>query len=382
MPWKVSSTVSERQQFLTLARVEGANLRALCRAFHISPTTAYKWLARAEAGEPLEDRSRRPHATPSRTSPALERAVLELRDRHPAWGGRKLRRRLVDLGHLDVPSASTITEILRRGGRLDLDAAARRAARRAGHRFEHAAPNELWQMDFKGEFGLRSGFCYPLTILDDHSRFAVCLRAQPDVRTDTTRRAVRAVFRRYGLPRRITADNGPPWGQIAHGRSCWTHFTAWLIRVGVRVSHSRPHHPQTQGKDERFHRTLGAEVLARDAHDTLEAWQAAFDAWREVYNHERPHEALGLDVPASRYRASERGYPERLAPIEYAAGDEVRLVKTSGQVNYRGRLYFVGRAFAGERVGLRPTACDGVFNVYYCHQRVAVIDLHAPPKPW
>jgi transposase InsO family protein len=375
MPWKVSSAVSERQEFVTLARTEGANIRALCRAFHISPTVAYKWIARAKAGEPLEDRSRRPHTSPSRTADALERAVLEVRDRHPAWGGRKVRKRLIDLGHLDVPSASTVTEILRRHARLDPQQAAKHTAFR---RFEHPEPNELWQMDFKGEFALRQGWCYPLTILDDHSRFAVCLRAQADVRTRTTQEAVRAVFRQYGMPRRITSDNGRPWGAILHGVSCWTHFSAWLIRVGVEVTHSRPHHPQTQGKDERFHRTLGAELLSRAAHDTLEGWQAAFDAWREVYNGERPHDALGLDVPASRYRASERSYPERLEAIEYAAGDEVRLVKTSGQINYRGRLHFVGRAFGGERVGLRPTSRDGVFDVYYCHQRVAVVDLHVP----
>jgi transposase InsO family protein len=370
----VSSTVSQREEFVRLARAEGANVRALVRAFCISSATAYKWLARVEAGgvAALSDRSRRPHASPSRTPDEVERHVLALRDAHPAWGGRKLRHRLLALGLDSVPSASTITEILRRHDRLDPDTAAKHTP---FVRFEHPEPNDLWQMDFKGEWRVAAGFCYPLTILDDHSRFALCLRACPNQRTPTTREAVRETFRRYGLPKRMTMDNGAPWAVYSYGRRHWTALTAWLVRLGIHVSHSRPHHPQTQGKDERFHRTLNDELVGRERHERLCDWQRAFDAWREVYNRERPHEALAMGVPSARYGPSARVYPERLEPIEYAEGDIVRVVQRRGQIKYQTRRYFVGQAFAGEPVALRPTTLDGRFDVYYCHQRVATIDL-------
>lgn len=204
-----------------------------------------------------------------------------------------------------MPSASTITEILRRNDRLDLALAAKHTP---FTRFEHPNPNDLWQMDFKGEFRLTRGWCYPLTILDDHSRFALCLSARPDLRTPTTTQAVREVYREVGLPRRMTMDNGSPWGTIVNGAPCWTGFAVWLIRLGIHVSRSRPHHPQTQGKNERFHRTLAQEVLRREAHETLDAWQQAFDQWRAIYNHERPHEAIGLEQPHERCQlVRERG---------------------------------------------------------------------------
>ena len=181
MPWNEVSAVDLREEFAMLALSEGSNKRELCRRYSISPTTGYKWLARhaAEGRAGLHDRSRRPGHSPVRTPDSLEARVLALRDEHPAWGGRKLRRRLHDLGVADAPSASTITAILRRNGRLDGE---RSAAHRPFVRFEHAAPNDLWQMDFKGHFATGRGRCHPLTVLDDHSRFSVCLEACADER--------------------------------------------------------------------------------------------------------------------------------------------------------------------------------------------------------
>ena len=313
MPWKEVSIMSQRLEFVTLATAEKANIRHLCRSYGISSATAYKWLHRFQSTgvNGLADRSRRPHHSPSRSAVEMEEAIINLRGQHPAWGGRKLRDRLLALNYSAVPSSSTITAILRRQQLLDPKESAKH---RAFQRFERAAPNELWQMDFKGEFKLPHGHCYPLTILDDHSRFAIALEACARNTRNITQAALIKVFRLYGLPEQITCDNGSPWG--SRGRYYFTGLGVWLLRLGIRVSHSRPHHPQTQGKDERFHRTLKAEVLRYQAGDTLAQWQLIFDQWRVVYNTERPHEALSMAVPASRYQPSHRRYPEQLPAIE------------------------------------------------------------------
>ena len=355
-----------------LARAEGANVRELCRRYGVSPTAGYKWLARyAQEGEAgLVERSRRPKRSPARTGAATEQLILQLRAQNPAWGGRKLQRRLRDMGHAVLPSASTITEILRRHGQID---AAEADKHRAWQRFECEAPNRLWQMDFKGHFALEQGRCHPLTVLDDHSRFSLGLEACGNEREATVKERLVALFRRYGMPERLLTDNGPPWGGL--GQTAWTSLGVWLIQLGVRLCHGRPYHPQTQGKEERFHRTLQAEAIGRRHFRDLVACQSRFDAWRQVYNFERPHEALAMATPASRYQPSRRSFPETLAPIEYAPGDIVRKVQTGGWISLRGCEWRLGKAFARHPVALRPTSKDGVFEVYFCHQQIGALDL-------
>jgi transposase InsO family protein len=373
MPWNEVSAVSLRLEFVTLATVEGANVRELCRRYGISPQTGYKWIDRFKAFGPtgLEDRSRRPNRSPDRCDSSVEKRVLMLRDAHPKWGGRKLRARLLALGTRSVPSASTITAVLKRHGRLNPEPD---PAHRPFNRFEHDAPNRLWQMDFKGHFAAGDGRCHPLTVLDDHSRFAIGLLACGDEQAKTVQEALTELFRRYGLPERILCDNGPPWG---HPETRYTALGVWLLRVGVGVSHGRPCHPQTQGKDERFHRTLKAEVIQGRLFHGLDGCQRHFDQWREVYNHQRPHESLGLEVPAQRYRPSERPFPEVLPQWEYGPCDAVRKVQTDGSINFRGCEYDVGQAFRGQRVAVRPADQDGLFSVYFGVHRVAQLDLKA-----
>lgn len=372
MPWKEFSIMSQRREFVTFATAENANLRDLCRRFNISHTTGYKWLARyLGAGESgLQDRSRRPHYSPAQTAKEIEQMIIALRKKHPAWCGRKLRARALELGHPSLPSASTITAILKRNHLLDPQESSKH---RAFRRFEKAAPNELWQMDFKGEFKLPQGRCYPLTVLDDHSRFALTLQACARNTGNITQAALIQVFRRYGLPDWITCDNGSPWG--SGGRSHYTRFGVWLMRLGVGVSHSRPHHPQTQGKAERFHKTVEAEVLRYQRGDTLLKWQHHFDHWRQIYNHERPHEALGMKVPASRYQPSRRAYPETFPAIEYGPADIVRKVRHYGHIKYQGCEYHVGIAFSGLHVALRHTIIDGLFDVFFCQYKIGALDL-------
>lgn len=373
MPWSEVSVMDLRKEFVVLARADGANVRVLCRRFGISRTTGYKWLARyaAEGEAGLWDRSRRPHRSPRRTAETVEAAVLDVRAVHPTWGGRKIRETLCRRGPPSVPAPSTITAILGRHGALARDPAGPPAA---WQRFEQAVPNALWQMDFKGHFALASGRCHPLTILDDHSRYALGLVACSNERTATVTAALTRVFRHYGLPATMITDNGAPWGS-ADRAFPFTALSAWLIRLGIRVAHSRPHHPQTLGKDERFHRTLKAEAVAGRTFPDLAHCQRRFDAWRTTYNLERPHEALGMAVPAQRYQPSARAFPEGLPPIDYGDGAIVRKVQAKGEIYFRGQPYLVGAAFHGFPVALRPTSEEGRYDVVFCHQTVASLDL-------
>lgn len=373
MPWKVKTMMEARRELVELASGGGANMSELCRRFGVSRKTAYKWLRRyGQLGvSGLEDQSRRPQCCPNRTSAAMEEQVVELRRVHSAWGGRKLRRRLLDRGVEQVPSASTITEILRRQGLLS-----EASGGHAFERFERERPNELWQMDFKGHFGLSAGGrCHPLTVLDDHSRYALVLQACGNEQGATVQEQLKQAFRSYGLPQSMLMDNGSPWGDDRE--SPWTPLTVWLLRLGVQVLHGRPYHPQTQGKEERFHRTLVAEVLQGRLFRDLPECQARFDQWRVIYNHERPHEALDLAVPRSRYEVSRRSFPEQLPEIEFSPTDGVRKVQQNGWFSFQGQEWRISKAFRGERVGVRPTMRDGVWEVWFGRQCLGEIDQRA-----
>jgi transposase InsO family protein len=370
MPW--GSALDHRDEFVRLAGRAGANVSELCRRFGVSRSNGYKWLDRYRAEGPagLSERSRRPHRSPSRTAGALEAEVLAVRLAHPAWGGRKIRKVLERAG-LEAPSASTITDILRRAGMLSGPGAGQS---RAWRRFEHAAPNDLWQMDFKGHFALAEGRCHPLTVLDDHSRYALEIGACCNEQTATVQERLTEVFRRYGLPWRILTDNGPPWG-TSGGVQPHTPLTVWLLDLGVTVSHGRPLHPQTQGKDERFHRTLVAEVLDGRSFRSIDEAQRAFDAWREVYNTHRPHEAIGMATPSERYDVSPRSMPAAVAPPQYEPEAHVRKVDAAAQIAFKGRRLKCPRPFIGRRVALRATDTDGLFDLCYRSHVLAQVDL-------
>jgi transposase InsO family protein len=370
MPWREVSIVEQRREFVRLAMQEGANRRELCRRFGIHPDTGYRWLGRGTTGEELSDRSRRPHFSPKRTEAAIEDRILALRDAHPAWGARKIARCLQREG-MTCPAASTVHEILRRHGHI----VAWPGGTAAHQRFEKPAPNLLWQMDFKGHVGLAAGGrCHPLTILDDHSRYAVGLDACANEQAATVQSQLERTFRRYGLPDAFFVDNGTPWGEPSGER--WTRLGVWLLKLGIAVLHSRPYHPQSRGKNERFHRTLKAEVFALKRFRDLAEVQRAFDRWRTVYNLDRPHQALGQQVPASRYRPSSRAMPDRLPPIEYDAGEIVRLVGISkAYISFKGRLWKVPQAFCGEPLAIRPRAADGRYGIFFGAHEIASIDL-------
>lgn len=372
MPWIAGSIEHQRVTFCRLVQ-PGSNVTfsELCQRFAISRKTGYKWLARYRAGgvDALGDQPRTPHTSPTKTQPGIEDKVLEVRDEHPAWGGRKIKRRLLNLGNVDVPAPSTITDILHRHDKI-----APAESQAGGYTsFVADEPNDMWQMDFKGWFMCGTGRCDPFDVLDDHSRYNLTLEACYNPDTVSVQASLTQVFGTYGLPKWILCDNGQPWGTSQAGYR-WTKLTVWLLDLGISVTHSRPRHPQTLGKDERFHRTLKLEVISRREWDSHKQVQKAFNTWRHTYNHERPHDSLDLDVPASRYKPSTRPMPDVIDPVDYPDGYEVRKVGSGARIRYKGDRYKIGKPFTGRWVGIIPTTTDGVFDVVYRHQKITQID--------
>lgn len=364
--------MSLRIEFVALAEQPGACITQLCRRFGISRTTAYKWLGRARAREPLADRSRRPLSNPMRTAPALEDRVIALRQQYPYWGGRKLAKVLERQGEERL-APSTVTHILHRHG---LMAAPVVPPSRPWQRFEHAAPNDLWQMDFKGPVWAGSHRCDPLTVLDDHSRFNLVLANNADMAGATVQRWLTIAFQRYGLPWRMNMDNGTPWG-IGNGPSRHlSTFAIWLVQLGIHLSFSRPFHPQTNGKEERFHRSLDVEVLRHGCFSNLDELGSALNQWRTLYNHVRPHEALGMETPAQRYRVSQRAFPDHLPAIEYGPDDILIRVDQRGRTRLLNHPIIVSTALNGRYIAARPRPKDdGVYDLYFSHHRLDTVDL-------
>lgn len=385
MPWKEATKMELRTEFVILADQPSTNMAQLCRRFNISRKTGYKWLRRyrKEGMEGLKNRSRQPHHSPNKTPLAIEQAVVNARRQHPGWGGRKLRHWLygeikeekLSLDPKQIPAASTITAILDRRGLLDTaDSPGRQSPWK---RFEYPEPNDLWQMDFKGEFAMdNTALCYPLTIIDDHSRYSLALDACPNQKRNTVKGHLIHCFRRYGMPAALLCDNGPPWGSVQgpkNGRPTYTKLGAWLIRLGIQLIYSTPGRPQGKGKNERFNGTLKAELLRFRSFTDLRDAQNKFNRWWTLYNSRRAHESLDMKVPGTCYRPSKHSYPEQLPAIEYGPADHVRKVTYGGFITFKGTRYRVGKAFIGQPVALRPEVDANQWKVFYCHQQIRTI---------
>lgn len=370
MPWSTPSVSELRTAFVHAVRTAKRPVAAACRDFRISRKTAYKWLARFDAQEPLGDRSRKPARSPTRSSEALENAVLAVREEY-GWGPRKIVAYLRN-HHRPTPPVRTAAAILHRHGRStpttitppdDLQ------------RFERPEPNQLWQLDFKGFVEINRRRVYPFTVLDDHSRFLLALACGTDQTHARAWDVLWSVFGDYGLPEQILCDNAFGHHGPAPGIS-W--FEARLIRLGIQPLHGRPYHPQTQGKIERLHRTLESEVFPRLPHDSLPPFQAGLDHWRTcVYNSRRPHEALGDVPPASRWKPSPRPRPAAIPEIQFPAGAVLRKVATTGDIRWRCARILAGQGLVGQYVRVEET--EGVLRLWYgvkCIREVPLDRLH------
>lgn len=370
MPFRGVTVDDLRREFVLLASREGVNISELCRRYGISRTHGYNLIRRAQLHglDGMDRQSRRPGSSPRQTSPEIEAEIVALRLAHPDWGARKLGARLRACG-LPSPVDSTITAILHRHG---LIASPPGGSTRTVHRYTHEAPNDLWQMDFLGHKPLRQHRVHPLTIIDDHSRFGITLAACANQSGATVWTHLQRSFERYGLPWALLTDNGPPWG---HSGFALTTFDIRLIQLGIRLIHGRPFHPQTQGKVERWHRTITQAVFGPIPYPDLDQVQRAFDHFLVSYNLERPHEALGQDVPINHYHVSAREYPQRIDPPQYGDEMDVRKVRQSGEIHYQGARHRISEALCGEWVGLQPTRIDGMIEVCYYNHLIRTIRI-------
>jgi transposase InsO family protein len=346
MPWLETDVRDQRIRFVIAASHPNANRTATCRAFGISRKTGYKWLRRqAEAGSVavLSDQSRRPHGSPRRTGVRVTARVVALRERY-GWGGEKLVPLLAAEGI--AVAARTVDRIIAREGLTRHDV----APTPAPHRFEQPAPNDLWQMDAKGHYPVGPGArCHPLSVLDDHSRYAVGLYALPTLHAARVQRALVECFERYGVPAAMLMDHGTPWYAPSNAAGL-SRLSVFLLNQGIRLLHGRVRHPQTQGKVERFHRTLGERLRWWGVPKTLRGFARAFAEFRAEYNDVRPHEALGQEPPALHFRRSRRAYVACPPAWEYPSGSDVRRVDANAMIAYQGRRFFIGEALIGEWV--------------------------------
>lgn len=355
MPWKVSGVLEQRSEFIYELRSERWTMGELCARFGISRETGYKWLRRYEADgiKGLDERSRAPVRHPNQTPEEIEQRVLAVRYEYPRWGARKLRAWLEreEPGE-QWPAASTIGELLKRAG-LAIPRRKRRKIPPYTRPFQAAdGANAVWCADYKGWFRTGDGQRIdPLTISDAYSRYL--LRCQIVERTDTegAQAIFEATFREYGLPRAIRTDNGSPFG--SRGLAGLSRLAVYWMKLGIAPERIEPGHPEQNGRHERMHRTLKDET-ASPPQANRRAQQRAFRRFQQQYNHERPHEALGQQTPASRYVPSPRPYPARLSEPQYETGMQVRRVQAHGQMYWKHQAVFVSETLAGERVGLEP----------------------------
>jgi transposase InsO family protein len=357
--------MDQRTQFIADYLRELLNVTELCDLYGVSRKTAYKWIDRYLRQGPagIEERSRRPHSSPNQTAEEIVSAILEARHRHPSWGGKKLLT-LLHKGHprWELPARSTVCDILSRHGMVPK----KRNRRRIGHPGKPSslilAPNDLWCADYKGQFKTGDGlYCYPLTVTDGFSRFLLGCQGLNSTAVAEAKPVFTQLFREYGLPKRIRTDNGVPFATNTLARL--STLSAWWVRLGILPELIEPGKPQQNGRHERMHRTLKAETT-RPVAANLAAQQRKFNRFREEFNHERPHEALDQQTPASCYSASPRPMPSKLPPLEYPDRFEVRYVSANGGIRWKRDWVNVSMVCVGEYVGLEEID-DGIWNVYF-----------------
>lgn len=365
MPWRETSPMDQRTQFIADYLRETLSVTELCQLYGVARKTAYKWIDRYLRQGPagLAERSRRPRHSPNETAPEIVAAFLDARRRHPSWGAKKLLT-IVHKRHprWDLPGRSTVCDILSRHGMVPKA----RHRRRIGHPGKPnsaiLAPNDMWSADFKGQFKTGDGmYCYPLTVTDGFSRYLLGCQALHSTAVQGAKPVFTRLFRQYGLPKRIRTDNGVPFATNTLARL--SALSAWWVRLGVLPELIEPGKPQQNGRHERLHKTLKAEAT-KPAAGSLAAQQRKFNRFREEFNHERPHEALDQQTPGAIYQASTRGMPNKLPPLEYPDRFEVRYVSANGGIRWNSQWVNVSITCAGEYVGLEEID-DGVWNVYF-----------------
>ena len=367
MPWECRTVEDQRREFAQAALV-CSNFSALCREFGITRRTGRKWVERYQLQQPLSDRSRCPHTTPTRTPEAIEQLILAVREENPGWGAKTIHTVLTREGHTDLPCIKTVNNILNRYGCISAEESQKHKPYK---RFEKEKCNMMWQTDFKGEFRMEdNNYCYPLTILDDHSRFS--LKIAPHLSTaNVVIPAFTEAFREYGMPDAILSDNG---AQFAGFKKGYTQFERWLMELDILPVHGRIKHPQTQGKIERFHRTMKHELLNHTSIADIQDAHNKFELWRDKYNNIRPHEALGMKTPGEVYQTSQRKYPDEIKKYEYGGQYHVIKVNSWGYVRFDKWQVYLSETMIDRYIEFRPSADGESFFACYRNFKIAEFD--------
>lgn len=367
MPWKEKTVENLRREFVMAAIVTN-NFSSLCREFGITRATGYKWIERFKQEEPLADRSHKSKHIANRTSSETERLILNMRSEHPGWGAKKIHNVLIKKG-LELPCVKTVNNILKRYGCITKEESLKHTA---FVRFEKENCNEMWQTDFKGEFKMLDGnYCFPLDIFDDHSRYLI--KIKPSInRQNVVIPTFKDVFYEYGMPDSILSDNG---AQFAGFKQGYTHFEKWLMNHDVKPIHGRVRHPQTQGKIERLHRTMDQELLNHYTPKDITDAERALSKWRDIYNNERPHEALGMKCPSEVYEPSKREYCDKVTPYEYSGAYHVLKVNNWGYIRFNNWQIYLSETMIGERIEIRANENEETFVACYRNFIIAEFDM-------
>ena len=372
MSWRNKTVEEERLEFVKRVLNHEKSKSALCREYDISRPTGDKWIKRYLKGDPLTDKSRRPFHTANKISIEDEQRIITARKNEPALGAYKTRKILVTEGWNDAPSISTFNAVFKRNGLITKE-----ASEAAKHivRFEKEYANEMWQMDFKGNFLMQNGVrCHPLSIMDDYSRFCLCGDAKVNEQLFGVKESLIRTFIEFGLPFSILCDNGTPWGSSQS--TSITKFEVWMMELGILTLHIRPQHPQSQGKIERFNGSYKKERLKFYTPFDIEDAQRCREEYIEFYNNIRPHCSLDYDVPASRYTPSSKKYSDKITEWDYGENAIIKPVKSSGYISYRSKGYFLSEGLGEKEIALVPSEEDGIFNVVFRQFRVAKLNLH------
>ena len=373
MAWGERTVEQMREEFVRRVLAQERSKAALCREYGISRPTGDKWIERFQEGESMADRSRAPLTNPGKIPARVESEIVRIRKLHPALGAVKLRKIMQNAGYTDLPCARTFNNIFARHGLIESEAS---QAATPYQRFEKAVPNEMWQADFKGHFQLQDGYrCHPLNIIDDCSRFNLCIEALTQETFCAVKPIMERLFREYGLPFSFLCDNGNPWGTAQS--LGYSQFEVWLMELGVLTIHGRPRHPQTQGKEERFNRSFTRECLKGKIFADKCHAQVCFDEYRAFYNEIRPHFALNLDVPSAHYRPSSKTMPDKIEDWEYGSEYKMCRVKETGYFNYNGQGFYLSEAFAGKIIAVRESRLPGQITLVFRQFKIGRIDLDA-----
>lgn len=365
MPWNCATPMTEKFKFIVASQDYSGSFASLCRSFGISTKTGYKWLARYELHglSGLSDLSRRPLHSHNQLPDDIVSLFVQTRKEHPNWGPKKLRAFLQAKDpQLLLPAPSTISDWLKRYGLIKPRKRRLRVPLHTDPFAPCAFPNEVWCVDFKGNFEMKDGArCYPLTLMDAHSRYLLKCEGLPNQQEHLVRHHFELAFQEFGVPRRIRSDNGSPFASLGIGGL--SALSIWWIKLGIIPERIEPGHPEQNGRHERMHRTLKEEAVSPPKENFL-AQQKAFDEFRKEYNEVRPHEALKQEVPYKHYIVSPRAYPKELREVEYPTGYEIRRVHKNGEVGFAGGKFAVSTLIAREAVGLKEVG-DQEWEMYY-----------------